>query len=334
MADSLTEACRRQLARLSGAKPPAPRAAIALAKSQAYQDAADAPATLRAYATDLANYKAWCDRHGFVAMPATPEVVGAYLAAAGEGYAMPTLRRRVAAIARGCGIAGHPLDTKHPAIRETLRGIGRKHGSPSRRAAAITTEEVRKLCRACGDDLAGVRDRALFLLGFAGALRRSELVGLDVDHVSWTRGGLKLLIERSKTDTDGQGAEIAIPCGQAEDTCPVRALKAWLELSKIVAGPLFRKVNRGGVVEHTRLSTDAVRQILLKRAAKARLRGTLAEPFSPHGLRAGFVTTAYRNGVPDEEIMGHTRHRSLTTMRSYIRRSKLSKDSPAGKLGL
>src|SRR6201988_765108 len=95
VASSFTEARRRQLARLGGAKPPAPRAAMALAKSQAYQDAADAPATLRAYATDLANYKAWCDRHGFVAMPATPEVVGAYLAAAGEGYAMPTLRRRV-----------------------------------------------------------------------------------------------------------------------------------------------------------------------------------------------------------------------------------------------
>ncbi|MEO8716483.1 MAG: site-specific integrase, partial [Acetobacteraceae bacterium] len=106
MADASTAARKRQLTRLGGAKPPAPRAAIALAKSQAYQDAADAPATLRAYATDLANYKAWCDRHGFVAMPATPEVVGAYLAAAGEGYAMPTLRRRVAAIARACGVAG------------------------------------------------------------------------------------------------------------------------------------------------------------------------------------------------------------------------------------
>jgi integrase len=88
------------------------------------------------------------------------------------------------------------------------------------------------------------------------------------------------------------------------------------------------------VVETTRLSTDAVRQILLKRATKAGVKGTLAEPVSPHGLRAGFVTTAYRNGVPDEEIMGHTRHRSLTTMRGYIRRSKLSHASPAGKVGL
>ena len=114
----------------------------------------------------------------------------------------------------------------------------------------------------------------------------------------------------------------------------VASLRTWLELSEISTGPLFRKVNRGGVVEGVRLSADAVRQILLKRAAKAGLKGTLAEPVSPHGLRAGFVTTAYRNGVADEEIMGHTRHRSLTTMRSYVRRGKLSKDSPAGKVGL
>ena len=153
MTNSVTEARKRQIARLDGAKPPTARKAMALAKSKAYQDGADAEATLRAYATDVANFEAWCAKHGFTAMPATPETVGAYLAAAGEGYAMPTLRRRVAAIARACGVAGHPLDTKHPAIRETLRGIGRKHGTPARRAAALTTTEVRKLCRACGPAL-------------------------------------------------------------------------------------------------------------------------------------------------------------------------------------
>ena len=100
--------------------PPSARAALVMAKAQAYQDAADAPATLRAYASDLKNYEAWCARSGFQALPATPEVVGAYLAAAGEGYAMQTLRRRVAAIARASGVTGHPLDTKHPAIREAL----------------------------------------------------------------------------------------------------------------------------------------------------------------------------------------------------------------------
>jgi len=334
MASSLFAARKRQLARLDGAKPPTPRAAMALAKSQAYQDAADAPATLRAYTADVAHFDAWCGKHGFTSMPATPHVVGAYLAAAGEGYALPTLRRRVAAIARACRVAGHPLDTKHPAIRETLRGIGRKHGTPPRRAAALTIAEIRKLSRACGPDLAGARDRALFLIGFAGALRRSELVGLDVADVTWTSDGLKLLIERSKTDSDGEGAEIAIPRGRSDETCPVTALQAWLVAAEITAGPVFRKVNRGGVVETARLSPDAVRQILLKRAARAGLKGTLAEPVSPHGLRAGFVTTAYRNGVPDEEIMGHTRHRSLATMRSYVRRAKLGTTSPAAKVGL
>jgi integrase len=334
MPSSFSEARKRQLARLDGAKPPTARAAVALAKSQAYQDAADAPAALRAYAADMANYEAWCQRHGFAAMPATPEIVGAYLAAAGEGYAMPTLRRRVAAIARACGVAGHPLDTKHPAIRETLRGIGRKHGTPARRSAALTTGEIRKLSRACGTTLAGTRDRALFLVGFAGALRRSELIGLDVAHVTWTDEGVTLLIERSKTDKEGEGAQIAIPRGRSEATCPVAALQAWLAAAEVTVGPLFRKVNRGGRVEGGRLSVDAVRQILLKRAAQAGIERTWSEPVTPHGLRAGFVTTAYRNGVPDEEIMGHTRHRSLTTMRSYIRRAKLSQTSPAGKLGL
>ena len=160
------------------------------------------------------------------------------------------------------------------------------------------------------------------------------MVGLDVQHITWTSDGLTLRIERSKTDKEGQGAEIALPRGRSEETCPATALQAWLEAAEITAGPLFRKVNRGGAVETARLGADAVRQILLKRAAQAGVKGSLAEPITPHGLRAGFVTTAYRNGVPDEEIMGHTRHRSLTTMRSYVRRAKLSGSSPAGKVGL
>jgi integrase len=307
---------------------------MALAKSQAYQDAADAPSTLRAYASDLKNFEAWCARNAMTALPAKPEVVGAYLAAAGEGYAMQTLRRRVAAIARASGVTGHPLDTKHPAIRETLRGIGRIHGSRGRRAAALTTAELKKFSRVCEPGLAGERDRALLLMGFAAALRRSELVALDVERLTWLDNGVKLLLEKSKTDKDGEGAEVMVVFGRNEATCPVRALRSWLEAAGIGFGPVFRKVNKAGRVESRRLSEDAVRQILLRRAALAGVKGSLAEPVSPHGLRAGFVTMAYRNGVADEEIMGHTRHRSLTTMRSYVRRAKLSQSSPAGKLGL
>jgi site-specific recombinase XerD len=153
MNDAHSAARSRQLARLgNGQKPPAPRAALALAKAKAYQSAADAPATLRAYKADLVNFKAWCEAHGFQAMPAAPETVGAYLAAAGLGYALPTLRRRVAAIARAHRIAKQPLDTRHPAIRETLRGIARSHGEPARRSAALTTAEIGRLVEVCGDD--------------------------------------------------------------------------------------------------------------------------------------------------------------------------------------
>jgi integrase len=192
-------------------------------------------------------------------MPASPETVGAYLAAAGLGYALPTLRRRVAAIARAHRIAKQPLDTRHPAIRETLRGIGRTHGEPARRSAALTTDEIRRLVEVCGDDPAGLRDRALLLIGFAGALRRSELVGLDVAHVKPTPSGLRLMIPRSKTDADGEGAEIGIMRGVQEDTCPVRALRAWLRAAKIADGPVFRRITQWGTVGTNRLHPDAVR---------------------------------------------------------------------------
>jgi integrase len=326
--------CYERLMDKANPKTPNARVAMALAKSQAYQDAADAPATLRAYASDVDNFKTWCQRNGLTALPAAPEVVGAYLAAAGEGYAMQTLRRRVAAIARASGVSGHPLDTKHPAIRETLRGIGRTHGSRGRKAAALTTPELKALSRVCENSLTGDRDRALLLVAFAGALRRSELVALDVQKLTWFEDGVKLLLEKSKTDKEGKGAEVTIVYGRHEATCPVTALRLWLDKAEIKFGPVFRKVNKGGNVENRRLSEDAVRQILIRRAAEAGIKGTLSEPVSPHGLRAGFVTTAYRNGVSDEEIMGHTRHRSLTTMRSYVRRAKLKTSEPTGKLGL
>jgi integrase len=177
-----------------------------------------------------------------------------YLAAAGEGYAMPTLRRRVAAIARANGVAGHSLDTRHPAIRETLRGISRRHEQPPRKAAALATDEIQMLFWVCDTSLAGIRDRAIILIGFAGAPRRPDLVTLDVGHISWTREGMSLLIVRSKSDTSSKGARIMIPHGSSQETCPVRALRAWLEAAAIKHGPLFRKISKGG--RHQRCTSN------------------------------------------------------------------------------
>ena len=132
----------------------------------------------------------------------------------------------------------------------------------------------------------------------------------------------------------GPGTELGIPRGAKPETCPVRALEAWLEVSGCRFGPVFRKVNRWGDVEPQALHPDAVRQILRRRAAEAGLTVSGLERLSPHGLRAGFITEAYRQGARDEEIMDHTRHRDLRTMRGYVRRAKLLSESPVKKLGL
>jgi site-specific recombinase XerC len=124
----------------------------------------------------------------------------------------------------------------------------------------------------CGTGTEAIRDRALFLVGFAGALCRSELVGLDAEHVTGTKEGMRLLIVRSKTDKEGAGAEIGIPRGQAAETCPVAAHRLWLEEAGIKTGPLFRKVDRWGAVHTGRRDSDAVCQILKKRAAQEDLR--------------------------------------------------------------
>ncbi len=299
-----------------------------------YLVAADAPSTVRAYTADWTHFSQWCVAREIAPMPASPVLVDDYLSDLGEGYARSTLRRKVAAIARANRHAGHPLDTRHPSIRDVLRGIGRTHGSPPKRAQALATEEVQRLVATCDDNLVGLRDRALLLVAFAGALRRSELCGIEVEHLTWRPRSLELLIPRSKTDGEGEGARIGVPRGKVGATCPVRALRAWLDATGIEHGPVFRAVTRHSTIRLAALSGEAVRLIVLKRARLAGIKGSRLEPVSPHGLRAGFVTSAYRANIPDEEIMGHSRHRSLATMRSYVRRSKLSHASPAGKVGL
>ncbi len=297
--------------------------------------AADAPATLRAYRADLACYRAWCAAEARDALPATPQTVGAYLASLAPRYALATLRRRLAAIARAHRAAGHHLDCAHPAVRETLRGIARRHGVPQRRAAALATPEIRKLAAACDGSLAGLRDRALLLLGYAAALRRAELAAVAVEDVRLTGDGLELLLPRSKTDVTGEGVRVGVPRGQHAATCPVRALQAWLAASGIRYGPVFCWVTRWGSVEAGRaLSGEGVRLILARRADQAGVTGTAREPVAPHGLRAGCITQAYQAGLRDEDIMAHTRHRAVATMRRYVRRARLMDDSPARKLGL
>ncbi|WP_426954315.1 hypothetical protein [Muricoccus radiodurans] len=146
--------------------------------------------------------------------------------------------------------------------------------------------------------------------------------------------GLRLLLPRSKTDQAGEGVELGIPRGRKRETCPVRAVEAWIEAGDVRFGPLFTRIDRWGRLGHDRLSPDGVRQILLRRAALAKVTVEAGERLSPHGLRAGFVTEAYGAGARDEEVMGHSRHKDLRTMRGYVRRAKLVTTSPVKLLDL
>ena len=327
-----TTALRVPLAPVGGAL--SPRLAEAVEAAKAYAKRALADETLRAYRTDFADFEAWCAASGVVPLPAPPAAVAAYLASMAATHSRSALDRRLAAIGHAHRLRDLDWTPGHPAIRNTLKGIRRLHGSRVRQASALTSAELRRLVAGCGSDLTGVRDRALLLLGFAGALRRSEIVGVDREHLRFTPGGLRLLLPRSKTDAAGEGVELGIARGKRGETCPVRALERWLGDAGIAYGPVFVKVDRWGRIGHDRLCGDAVRGILLKRAGAAGLKPDAGERLSPHGLRAGFVTEAYVAGARDEQVMQHTRHRDLKTMRGYVRRARLVQDSPVALLDL
>ncbi|MBK1659924.1 site-specific integrase [Paracraurococcus ruber] len=317
-----------------------------LAAALALAGGAKAANTLRAYAADCRDWWDFGSRSGFPGLPATAPALAAFVADLGHrGARISTIRRRLQAVAWLSRGHGHPVDLRDPLIADAVAGLARQAGSARRQAAALTLPEIRALAAACGHDLAGQRDRAMLLLGFAGALRRSELLALDVDRGidaedltrSWvepTADGLTLRLGTSKGDPAREGVRIGIPRGRHAETCPVRAVEAWVAAAGLTHGPLFRPVSRWGVVEPGRLQPESLRRILRHRAGQAGIQGTPLEPISPHGLRAGFITEAYKQGLGDEEIMAHSRHKHLGTMRRYVRRAKLVTGSPAGKIGL
>ena len=324
----------RKAATVAIAVVPTPAGQAALAAAQALAKQATAPATLRAYKADWTHFARWCADHGFVPVPAAPATVGAYLASLADSHAPTTIRRRLSALGKMHRFNDLAWNPAHRDIQGPLQGALRRHRRPVRQAAALTLAMLRQLLASCDQSARGRRDRALLLFGFVGALRRSELVFLQVEDVAVVPGGLRLRIIRGKTDQAGQGAEIGLPRGQHVETCPLRAFEAWQAVAKRQAGPLFRKVSTADGIGDTALHPDAVRRILAHRVAMAGVTVAGFDRLSAHALRVGFITAAYDQGVRDEDIMRHTRHRDLRTMRGYVQRAGLVSDSPAGVLDL
>jgi len=318
------KAIRSDLAPLAVGSAPAAGLTDALSSAAGYALNEKADATRRAYRSDLRHFAAWCETVRAAALPAQPATVAGYLASmADSGLKASSIMRRAAAIAYA-----HKLGGFEPPINESvkaiMRGIRRKLGTARKGKAPATAAIVAKLTRKLPDTLAGKRDRALILIGFAAALRRSELVALNVGDVERNDSGVFLHIRRSKTDQEGAGALIAVPDGKKLK--PVEALDAWLTAAGIRDGALFRSIDRGGGLGE-RLTGQSVALIVKRWAKAARVDPTL---FSGHSLRSGFVTSALEDGADVFKVMDVTRHRAVATLREYDRRAKAFKDH-AGK---
>lgn len=287
--------------------------------------------TRRAYRADMWDFEFWARQNGVAALPAAPEIVGLYLAARATSLRPASLARRLVAIVVAHRLAGHTLDTRAPAIRETMAGIRRTHGTAQSGKAPILTADIRRMVSAQPETLIGQRNRALLLLGFAGAFRRTELVGLDLGDLAFTAEGLIVTLRRSKTDQEGQSRAIGIPYGTTPLTCPVRNVKAWIEAMSLRTGPLFRSARKGGRFSATRLGDKSV-VLIVKQAAK--FADLDPARFAGHSLRAGLATSAAQGGASERAIMAQTGHQSAAMVRRYIRHVSLFQENAAARVGL
>lgn len=273
-----------------------------------YLDACWAEATKHAYSSDMRDFAAWGG-----GVPASADIVARYIAERATSLAPATLARRLAGIGALHVSAGFQDPTKNPLVRMVLKGVRRKHGVAQRCAQPI---DPRKWVRAwiASGGLRGARDKAVVLLGFSAAFRRSELVGLNVEDLSWSSHGLSVCLRKAKTDQEGKSRIIAVPWLE-EEHCAARTVKEWMAAGKIEQGALFRSIDRQGRLG-ARLHAQSV-NLIVKKLAK--VEGLSADLVSGHSLRAGFVTEAARAGADLNSIRRQTGHASLDMLARYMR---------------
>lgn len=298
--------------------------------AQEFASGCRAASTQRAYRSDWGAFMTWCSRFGLTSLPASPETVATYVAAmASSGRRPSTIARALVAISTAHRFGGQPSPTSSPRVRETVRGLRRRLGVAQKQKAPVLTQQLKRMVAEVHDDLSGMRDRALLLLGFAGGFRRSELVALDLADLEFTEDGLIVCLHRTKTDQEGAGRRVGIPYGSAPQTCPVRSLRRWLTAAGITSGPVFRAVNRWGAVSSRRLTAQVVALVVKEYAAKI---GLDEASFAGHSLRAGLATSAARAGKSERSIMATTGHTSVEMVRRYVRQGSLFSDNAASGL--
>lgn len=287
--------------------------------------------TLKAYNSDWNDFVAWCRRHDEPELPTTPETIVNYLSDMADMVKANTLSRRIAAISANHIAAG--FGRKNPAkeniIRLTLDAIRRENGTFQKGKAPILPETLLLFADLFGTDLPSVRDKALILLGFAGAFRRSELVAVRLDDLQFFAEGMTVFVPRSKGDQIGEGSTIAIPYAPQENICAVRAVKDWIEQSGITDGYLFRSFRKNHAVRDGHLSDQMVAQLVKK---YAKLAGLSAINFAGHSLRRGFATSAAQHEVGVLSIMRQTRHKTESMVHRYVDQGNIFKNNPLDRI--
>lgn len=285
-------------------------------------------ATQRAYRSDWRIFEAWCADRGTQALPAEAATVAVFLASeASNGRRPATLGRRLAAIRAAHRAAGHEPPTGAELVQATHRGIRRTIGVAQTKKAPATADQVLAMVGQCPSTLRGQRDCALLLLGFAGAFRRSELAGLRLEDLESVSEGLRIHLRRSKTDQEGAGRVVPIPRGRL--ACPVAAVRAWIDAAGLVTGPVFRRLGKGGRVLTTGLSPYSVGRVVKQYAEAV---GLDPRAYGGHSLRAGFLTSAALGGANLFRLMDQSGHRSVQTLRGYVRRAEEFRQHPGADL--
>ena len=322
--------------------PPAASFAEAEAAAAEYRRAARAENTRRAYRAAVAAFTDWCAAHRQSALPASPETVAAFLAAeAGRGLAVNTLRLRHAALRYLHLLAGYPPPTASPLVSATFAGIRRAHRRPLRKKTALVLDRLRAAVETIPDTLPGKRDRALLLVGFAAALRPSELAALSFDHLTRHEDGIALFLPWRKNDQEGEGTSVWLPAGRTE-LCPVNALDAWLAAAEIGEGPLFRRLwhlppprtRRGAKrkaapdryrIGENPIDTDSIALAVKKWTERAGLDGAA---FAGHSLRRGAISSGVAQGVHISRLKQFSGHASLKSLEEYVELDELRLHHP------
>ena len=305
-----------------------------IAKAKTFVAAAKAPATLKAYRNDWRDFESWCRAHQLPSLPSTPETVALYIADRASTLASGTIARRLTSITKAhqaAGFTDSPATTRHLIVGETLKGIRRTIGTAQHGKDPRLSADIRRIIAARREDLLGLRDTALVLARFAGGFRRSELAGIHIYDLKFSTDGVVVSVRKSKTDQEGAGREVGLPFGSSTNTCPVRALRQWLDQAAIREGPVFRSVGRYGHVSRRGLHKDSIGKLLKRAAARA---GMNVDPLGGHSLRAGCVTQAAMNGVREFIIMRQTGHKTIATLRRYIRSGEIFRENAAAGLGI